>query len=148
MVLTAEFLGQQLNQPQHSAFADRPYDLQNLISCPLTTFFSKTQLLQQLPRRLSKVQIPTGIMKLQGWVGFFFCEKAYKQSPSIANSLTMNKFQRALLAGHGNTLVTFPASVYGNDISWVAVRRAAGSWRAGTGREDSHCLICSLLLFK
>lgn len=41
MVLTAEFLGQQLNQPQRSAFADRPYDLQNLISCPLTTVFFK-----------------------------------------------------------------------------------------------------------
>lgn len=39
MVLTTEFLGQQLNQQQCSAFADRPYDLQNLISCPLTTFF-------------------------------------------------------------------------------------------------------------
>lgn len=39
MALTTEFLGQQLNQLQCSAFADRPYDLQNLIRCPLTTFF-------------------------------------------------------------------------------------------------------------
>lgn len=38
MVLTAEFLGQRLNQRQCSPFADKPYDLQNLISWALVTF--------------------------------------------------------------------------------------------------------------
>lgn len=87
MVLAAEFLGQRLNQLQRSAFADKSYDLQNLISWALMTFPPKILLLSLLPRRLSKEHRPIGIMK-----PYFFFTKAYKYTPTIVNSFTMHKF--------------------------------------------------------
>lgn len=98
MVPTAEFLGQQLNQLQCSAFADKPYDLQNLISWDLMTFppAPKIQLLKSLPRRLSKEHVLIGIMR--PYLIFFNHTKAHKYTTSIINSLTMNNFWSIPLA--------------------------------------------------
>lgn len=88
MVLRAEILGPWLNELQCFAFADKPYDLQNLISWVLMAFPPKFLLLESLPRRLSKEHIPIGIMKPYF---FFFAESIYTYTPPIDDSL-MSKF--------------------------------------------------------